>query len=683
MNQRADVLVRSGFALALVILVAVGVLAYQSTNGLIDHESDVIHTYQVIGRLDELRVEMLEVESAARGYALSGAADLLEPYYDAIRSVGGTLDALKKLIADNPGQQRRFDSLQATVAEKLDFSQQKIETRKTKGFNAALSVFLTRRGHELMDNVRTAVEEMKAVEEGLLKQRSQEARADATRSLITLLALSTLSFSILFLVYYSLDRQVIRRRSSEERLTHLNRLYAVLTRVSELIVRVRERDELFRSVCKIAVEQGLFRMAWVGHADRGTGSIVPTAHWGAEDGYLDKIHVSAREDVPEGRGPTGIAVREGKPVVCSDIRSDPRVSPWRAEALKRGFASSAAFPLTVHGGVIGVFTVYAAEPGFFDDETVGLLAGVTSDLSFALESLEKEAKREKAEEEIRRLNEDLEQRIETRTQELAASNRELESRNREIERANSLKTEFLARMSHELRTPMNAIVGFSDLLAEQSEGPLNDTYQAFVRHIRTGARHLVALINDILDLSKIEAGRLELHCEEFRAAEPLAEVLSVIHPLAEVKGLKVSSQVPEDLSVSADRTRFKQILYNLLSNAVKFTPEQGSIWIASASDGAMLLFTVGDTGIGIPQSEQLAIFDEFHQAGVTTKGVKEGAGLGLAITKRLVELHGGAISVSSEPGRGSQFTFSLPAGVAGFEGSVGAIRAEEARRPVT
>jgi signal transduction histidine kinase len=271
------------------------------------------------------------------------------------------------------------------------------------------------------------------------------------------------------------------------------------------------------------------------------------------------------------------------------------------------------------------------------------------------------ARRRKSEEEILRLNFGLERRIAERTGELTAINAELESRNREIQRANRLKSEFMARMSHELRTPMNAIMGFSDLLAEEAEGPLSDAYKTFIRHIRNGASHLLALINDVLDLSKIEAGRIELIPEEFRAADALDEVLPVIRPLAEVKGIHIDSQLDDNILILADRTRFKQILYNLLSNSVKFTPEGGRVWIEAVPEDGRLALTIGDTGMGIPQAEQQAIFEEFYQVGTTTKGVKEGTGLGLAITKRLVELHGGKIEVVSEPDQGSRFTFTLPA----------------------
>lgn len=245
---------------------------------------------------------------------------------------------------------------------------------------------------------------------------------------------------------------------------------------------------------------------------------------------------------------------------------------------------------------------------------------------------------------------------------LAASNQELELRNREVERATHLKSKFLASMSHELRTPLNAIVGFSDLLAEQTAGELNDKQKRFVNHIKEGSAHLLQLINDILDLSKIEAGQLEIRCEDFQVQDALPEVLSTIRPLAMAKNIEVQQKLRTDRPVYADRVRFKQILYNLLSNAVKFTPKGGRIEIDCFESAGQIGLSVTDTGIGIRPEDQKVVFEEFRQVEGKQGAVNEGTGLGLAITKRLVEQQGGKISLSSEPGRGSRFTFTLPVG---------------------
>jgi PAS domain S-box-containing protein len=246
------------------------------------------------------------------------------------------------------------------------------------------------------------------------------------------------------------------------------------------------------------------------------------------------------------------------------------------------------------------------------------------------------------------------------TAELAAKNQELALRNREIERADRLKSEFLASMSHELRTPLHTIIGFTELLLEQVEGPLTPKQQRFLTHIHNDSRHLLELINDILDLSKIEAGRVELKPEWFDLAALIQEAVASLRPLADNKRLLLGLDLPPALNMRGDRVRVREILSNLLSNAIKFTPEGGRIVVSGASEDGLVRFAVEDTGVGIPPEEHASIFDKFHQVGATTKGVREGTGLGLAITKRLVEMHGGTITVESEPGRGSRFSVTLP-----------------------
>src|SRR6185437_11337527 len=254
---------------------------------------------------------------------------------------------------------------------------------------------------------------------------------------------------------------------------------------------------------------------------------------------------------------------------------------------------------------------------------------------------------------------ELEKRVEERTEQLAAANRELELRNREVEHATQLKSKFLASMSHELRTPLNAIVGFSDLLAEQAPGQLNPKQLRFVQHIKQGSTHLLQLINDILDLSKIEAGQLEFRYEDFGIKDALPEVLSTIRPLAMAKNITLSESSTSGLSIYADRVRFKQVLYNLLSNAVKFTPNGGRVEIEACRMDQMVQVSVLDTGIGIRPDDHALVFEEFRQVEGSTNA-HEGTGLGLAISKRLVEEQGGTISLESELGKGSKFTVSFP-----------------------
>lgn len=261
--------------------------------------------------------------------------------------------------------------------------------------------------------------------------------------------------------------------------------------------------------------------------------------------------------------------------------------------------------------------------------------------------------RRAAEARLRKIQEDY-------TQRLAESNAELELTNRELQRANRLKTEFLASMSHELRTPLHTIIGFSELLGEQLEGPLNPKQMRFVQHIHKDSLHLLELINDILDISKIEEGRLELHPEAFDFGALVAESLASVRTLAAAKSQLLETDLNVPSAIEADRLRIRQVLVNLLSNAIKFTPEQGRIRLEARVQDSFVVISVMDTGIGIPPEEHDFIFDKFHQVGATTLGVREGTGLGLAITKRLVEQHGGTIRVDSHPGKGSTFFVTLP-----------------------
>ena len=232
----------------------------------------------------------------------------------------------------------------------------------------------------------------------------------------------------------------------------------------------------------------------------------------------------------------------------------------------------------------------------------------------------------------------------------------------EAERTSRFKDQFLSTMSHELRTPLNAVLGFSDLLADERYGPLNDKQKRYIEHIHTGGKHLLRLVSDILDLSKIEAGRMELAIENLSVQSAFSEVLSVMQPLADKKSQALSAKAEAGSAVRADATRFKQVLMNLIGNAIKFTPDGGRIEVAGLVDGGKVRIEVKDNGPGIPDEEKKRIFEAFYRLRESVKK-SEGTGLGLAITQRLVELHGEELSLDSQAGQGSCFYFSLPAAV--------------------
>ncbi len=258
----------------------------------------------------------------------------------------------------------------------------------------------------------------------------------------------------------------------------------------------------------------------------------------------------------------------------------------------------------------------------------------------------------------------LEKKVEERTRELATALRELDEKSRELEAASRHKSQFLANMSHELRTPLNAIIGFSQVLRERTFGDVNEKQEEYLDDVLSSANHLLSLINDVLDLSKVEAGQVELEVAPFSLRDALERGVVMVRERATKDGVGVALATdPEVDIVEGDERRIRQVIFNLLSNAVKFTPAGGAVDVRATQVNGEVRVSVSDTGPGIAAEDLDRIFQEFQQsdAGIEQR---EGTGLGLALSKRLVELHGGRICVDTELGQGSTFVFTLPARVA-------------------
>jgi len=238
---------------------------------------------------------------------------------------------------------------------------------------------------------------------------------------------------------------------------------------------------------------------------------------------------------------------------------------------------------------------------------------------------------------------------------------EIQHKSRELEVANKHKSAFLASMSHELRTPLNAIIGFSEVLIARLFGELNDKQDDYLKDIHSSGKHLLNLINDVLDLSKVEAGRMDLETSQFDLPVALSDAMTLIRERAMKHGIELGLEVQAGLGpIVADERKFKQILLNLLSNAVKFTPDNGRVDVRAVRIDGGVEVSVRDTGIGIAPKDQEAVFEEFRQVGTDYTSKQEGTGLGLALTRRFVELHGGRIWLASELGKGSTFYFTIP-----------------------
>jgi two-component system, NtrC family, sensor kinase len=331
----------------------------------------------------------------------------------------------------------------------------------------------------------------------------------------------------------------------------------------------------------------------------------------------------------KGEGALGRMAITGEPVQIRDIVDDSTYQSRVREILIRlGYRSLLAIPLLRENRLLGGLVVNRNTAGEFAPEIIELLKTFATQSALAIQN--------------------------------ARLFREIEEKSRQLETASQHKSEFLANMSHELRTPLNAIIGFSEVLSERMFGEINDKQAEYLGDILESGRHLLSLINDILDLSKIEAGRMELEPADFDLPNAIDNTLTLIRERAQRRGIALGRKVDERLgTIRADERKVKQVLLNLLSNALKFTPEGGRIDVRARVMDDETEVSVTDTGVGIAPEDQAAVFEEFRQVGAAAKKV-EGTGLGLAISRKFIELHGGRIWVRSEVGKGSTFAFTLP-----------------------
>ena len=326
---------------------------------------------------------------------------------------------------------------------------------------------------------------------------------------------------------------------------------------------------------------------------------------------------------------TGRAILDRRVVHIPNAVTDPEYKWAGQQAAGEPYPTILAVPMLREATVIGVLTVQRTEVRPFTDKQIELVTTFADQAVIAIENV--------------RLF------------------RELEAKSQELEAASRHKSEFLANMSHELRTPLNAILGFSEVLAERMFGEVNEKQAEYLQDILSSGRHLLSLINDILDLSKVEAGRLELELGRFHLPTALDNALTLVRERATRHGITLTQTVDARLGdIVADERKVKQILLNLLSNAVKFTPEGGRVGLTATAADGVLTIAVSDTGIGIAPEDQAAIFEEFRQVGREDARKQEGTGLGLTLAKKFVELHGGRIWVQSQVGQGSTFSFTLP-----------------------
>lgn len=439
--------------------------------------------------------------------------------------------------------------------------------------------------------------------------------------------------------------------SIEEIKEHLKEI-VTLSEASTSIISITEPEVLYKEICNIVRNLFNFKMIWLGLVEEGSFEIKPVAYAGVDEEEVKKVKVTW-DDSPTGMGPSGMAIKKKEPVIMSI--DDPYFDRWREIAREMGHNYFAGIPLIgLEGKCIGVFTI--ASERNIHHHSIRLLQIFANQSAIAIENA--------------RLIKNLEERVRERTSELELAKLIAES-------ANRAKSDFLANMSHELRTPLTSIMGFSEVIYDELFGPLNEKQKEYMNLILTSANHLLNLINDILDLSKVEAGRMELELSKFLVKDLLHSSLAMVKEkaLKHKISLRLDIEPDAEIEMEADERKLKQIMFNLLSNAVKFTPDGGSVvvrarrigyekiknlGINSIPEKDFLEISVEDTGIGIKAEDIPNLFSEFSQLDSPYQKKYQGTGLGLALTKKLVELHKGRIWCESEYGRGSKFTFIIP-----------------------
>jgi signal transduction histidine kinase/CheY-like chemotaxis protein/CHASE3 domain sensor protein len=674
---------------AVVISFAVsGIISYLNTRMLRQDAQQVTNTHELLAALDEVLSLMKDAETGQRGYLITSDARYLEPHIEAIARIDQRMGEVERLFHDKPEQLARIPALKKQIGIKLTELNETIAVRRTQGFEAAKKTVESDRGKDAMDAVREQIGVMQADERARHAARLAEMdnayRVAVGSGILTSILGVLLSAGVASLV----RRGVIARKRQEW-------LQSGQIGINEALGGDQRLEQLGENVLRYLTN----------YLDAHAGAFF--VRNGAVFRRVATYGVPAVNGVPEeielGDGLLGQAARDKRTILIRDV---PEGYLTIGSALGKGKPRHLVIaPAIADNLVNGVLEVGFVHP--LDELAIELLDRVSELLGVAVQSanyrthlqdLVEETQRQAEElqaqgEELRVSNEELEEqsralkesqaRLEQQQAELEQTNVQLQQhanllgsqrddlsrakealqvQTRELARASRYKSDFLANMSHELRTPLNSSLILSKLLADNPQGNLSEEQVKYAETIQSAGNDLLALINDVLDLSKVEAGRMELRPESVRLAQLVEDLSRSFEPLAVQKGLAFRTQILSNCpqTIETDRQRLEQVLKNLLSNAIKFT-EAGEVVLGVNRDAeGRISFAVTDTGIGIAEHERQVIFEAFRQADGTTNRTYGGTGLGLSISRELVRLLGGDIHLESEPGRGSTFTVTIP-----------------------
>jgi signal transduction histidine kinase/CheY-like chemotaxis protein/CHASE3 domain sensor protein len=689
LGSSTDLVIWLCLAAAIIFFLATGAVGYFNFQTLNADGALVVHSGETLTALEDVLSTVKDAETGQRGYLLTNNESYLQPYSAAAQEIGPRLDALKRLTMDNPAQQDRLATLKQHIDAKLAELKQTIGLRQTQGQAGALAVVQTDRGKRDMDAIRDEVSAMESEEINLRAKRLAEMADAYWRAIVSGIVSSLLGIGLTGAVGFLIFRaETARRREDWLQVGRVGLSKAILgDQPTEQL-----GDNILGYLCRYldALAGTIFIRDSHGSYRRVSTYGVPAEaripdHFERGTGLLGQAAVEGRafliRDVPEGYLAIGSAFGQAKPkhLVIAPANVDGSTNAVLELGFINALNADALSLLEQMSDAIGIAVRsanYRVELQNFLEETqrqAEELQAQGEELRVSNEELEEQGRALKESQsrlelqqaELEQTNSQLEEQaqlLEVQRDDLERANEIVRVRAQELEQASRYKSDFLANMSHELRTPLNSLLILAKLLADNDNGRLSDEQVRYAQTIRSSGNDLLTLINDILDLSKIEAGHMEIKPEPVAIAGLTRDLSNLFRPVAEKKNLEFRIEVDSECPnhVETDGQRLEQILRNLLSNAFKFT-EQGKVElrVRRAPDGQIAL-SVADTGIGISEDKEKVVFEPFRQADGTISRKYGGTGLGLSICRELVRLLGGTLALRSVEGVGSTFTVLIP-----------------------
>ena len=705
-----DKKIQAGFIGCSLVLLVIALISFRNSEKFVDTNQWVNHTHEVLYELDQVLIGSLNAETGARGFVIADDESYVVRFNASKSTLFQHIERVRELTRDNPAQQKNIDTIERLAIAHINHLDKKIEARR-EGFEKARQIVIGGEGKRIEDEIRKAIEHAKGIEQSLMVDRKQASENDAKNFNVIFIALLLIIVGVLVVVYLIISTNLKALRKAETETAHKN---WSLTGSADLVKKMQGNKRVDELSEVIINHLAVYLNAHIGAfylVDNGDTHLRLTG-WHA-------INKTKREHpvVDFGEGLVGQAAAE------RSVKEVTHIAPGYFH-MHTGFGETApkniiAMPFVFENAVVGVIELGSMHE--FDDLKKQYLELVADSIAIAVtssqarektkelleetqrqaeeltvqqeelrqsndelhaktEQLERsEGELKKQQEELRQANEELGEKadlLEYQKEKLEDAKTEIEIKAREIEVTSKYKSEFLANMSHELRTPLNSILILAQLLAENRSDVLGKKEVEYARNIHNSGTDLLNLINEILDLSKVEAGKMELDISEVTLQGIAGNMSALFSELAKEKSIEFTIDVSEDtlpVVIKTDKQRVEQVLKNLLSNAFKFTPGGGKVGlsIGQVSKGAgsgskrlsgvdQIAFSVTDTGIGITRDKQGVIFEAFQQADGSTKRKYGGTGLGLSISRELVHVLGGKIQLESEEGRGSTFTMYLP-----------------------